>query len=113
MRRRTGRSVIGGMNGHLNGVSYRVGGKFKRPSSGSANDEDRMRIWAAETANPTLGTDFYLATNINQKPFLDTVADPFEAVCVVQLAIEGNTQFGPPLVESEQNYDAVLAVAPG
>jgi len=100
------------MNGHLNGVSYRVGGKFKRPSSGSANDEDRMRIWAAETANPTLGTDFYLATNINQKPFLDTVADPFEAVCVVQLAIEGNTQFGPPLVESEQNYDAVLAVAP-
>lgn len=99
------------LNHDWNRTSYQIGGKYLRPAD-TSNDLTRMRLWAAETLNPTLGPDFYLATQINQKPFLDTTADPFEATTIASLIIEGNTVFGGRLVEAQQNYAAVLAKAP-
>ena len=96
----------------LQGVDYKIGGKFYRPAVDLPADDERQRLWAVETANPTLSTDFYLATTIHQKPFLDTTADPFEAVTIGMLSIEGNTQFGPPLVEALNNYEEVMEKAP-
>lgn len=91
---------------------YNVGGKFYRPSSDGTADEVRQRIWSVEVANPTLSAEFYLATTMNQKPFLDTVADPFEVVAKGDFVLEGNTVFGGVLVEAMNNYQAVMDKAP-
>jgi len=86
----------------------KIGGRFVRPDDDSFQ-EARQRIWAAETLNPTLAEDFYLATNINQKPFHDQLLDPFECVTLGECFIEGNTVFGGQLVEAQANYAAVTA----
>lgn len=90
----------------------RVGGKFYRPKVNAPFDEDRQRIWAVETANPVLGPDFYICTNIHQKPFLVTTGDPFECVTQGDLVLQGNTVFGGVLHEAQDNYAKVLAEAP-
>lgn len=95
-----------------NVTAPRVGGKFLRPVSNTAFDEDRQRIWSAETLNPTLAEDFYLCTNLHQKPFAVTTGDNFEVVTIGELFIEGNTQFGTPLIEASDDYDKVMAKAP-
>jgi len=100
------------LNHAWNRVAYNVGGKFYRPAVDAMLDDDRQRIWAVETENPVLSSDFYLCTAMHQKPFLDTVADPFEAVAVGDFMIEGNTVFGGVLVEAMNNYEAVMAKAP-
>nr|QJB21437.1 MAG: major capsid protein [Microvirus sp.] len=100
------------LNHKWTGVNYKIGGKFHRPEVNAAFDEDRQRIWAVETENPVLSADFYLCTAIHQKPFLDTVADPFEAVAIADFDIEGNTVFGGVLVEAMNNYQAVMDKAP-
>lgn len=100
------------LNHKWNRAAYNVGGKFYRPAVDAGFDEDRQRIWAVETANPVLSADFYLCTTMHTKPFLDLVADPFEAVAVGDFSIGGNTVFGPLLVEASQNYEAVMAKAP-
>ena len=102
----------GPLNHKFHKRQYNVGGKFYRPSTDGTADEVRQRIWSVEVANPTLSADFYLCTTMNQKPFLDTVADPFEAVAIGDFAIEGNTVFGGVLVEAMNNYDAVMEKAP-
>lgn len=91
----------------------KVGGRFYRPDPASTtNDEDRQRIWAVETVNPTLAADFYISTNINTKPFVVTNQDPFECVTRGVAVIEGNTVFGGALIESTGSYDEVMAKAP-
>lgn len=90
----------------------RIGGEFYRPEVDASFDEKRQRIWAVETANPTLSTDFYLCTNMHTKPFADTVQDPFEVVMRGGLIIEGNTVFGHKLIEASNDYASVLAEAP-
>ncbi|QCL73117.1 MULTISPECIES: hypothetical protein [Agrobacterium] len=90
----------------------RVGGRFYRPTVNTGFDEDRQRIWAVETINPTLSTDFYLCTNMHTKPFVVTNQDPFEVVTQGDVFIEGNTVFGGHLVEATDDYEKVLAVAP-
>ncbi|AXH76643.1 MAG: major capsid protein [Microviridae sp.] len=89
-----------------------IGGKFYRPEVDAEFDEDRQRIWAVETVDPTLSTDFYLCTNIHQKPFLVTTEDPFECVTQGDLMIQGNTVFGGVLVEASENYKEVMEKAP-
>lgn len=91
---------------------YRIGGKFFRPAVDESVDEERMRLWANESANPTLGPDFYLATNVHQKVFLDTTQNNFETVTMAELVIEGNTVFGGTVIEASDNYDEVLEEAP-
>ena len=90
----------------------KIGGRFYRPDPASVtNDEDRQRIWAVETVNPSLAADFYISTNINTKPFVVTNQDPFECVTRGMAMIEGNTVFGPKLIESTGSYDEVMAKA--
>lgn len=100
------------LNGRWNIDTPRVGGRFYRPTVNTGFDEDRQRIWAVETINPTLSTDFYLCTNMHTKPFVVTNQDPFEVVTQGDVFIEGNTVFGGHLVEATDDYEKVLAVAP-
>ena len=100
------------LNARWNMTAPRVGGRFYRPKVNAGFDEDRQRIWAVETANPTLSTDFYLCTNMHTKPFVVTNQDPFEVVTQGELFLEGNTVFGSPLVEATDDYERVLAQAP-
>ncbi|MBZ9902403.1 hypothetical protein [Mesorhizobium sp. CA17] len=100
------------LNYRWNVNTPRIGGKFYRPGATDPFDEDRQRLWAVETVNPTLGTDFYLCTNMNTSVFVVTTQDPFEAVTQGDLLIEGNTVFGARLKESVDDYAKVLAHAP-
>lgn len=91
-----------------------VGGRYTRPASDATFDEARQRIWAVETANPVLGTDFYLVTNMHYKPFVvtDPDVDHFEIMTSGAANIRGNTVFGSLLIESTDDYEKVLAEAP-
>jgi len=100
------------LNARWNINCPRIGGRFYRPEVDAGFDEDRQRIWAVETANPTLSTDFYLCTNIHTKPFVVTNQDPFEVVTQGEVFIEGNTVFGGHLMEATDDYEKVLEVAP-
>lgn len=100
------------LNGRYNRAGPRLGGKFYRPATGATNDEVRQRLWAVEQLNPTLGASFYLVPQLPMKPFLDTVSDPFEITVSGQPLIEGNTVFGPELVENTNLYEKVLAKNP-
>ena len=100
------------LNHAWNRVHYNIGGKFYRPEVDGEFDEDRQRLWAVETQNPTLSADFYLCNSMHTKPFLDTEADPFEVVAVGDFIIDGITVFGGVLVEAMNNYDKVMEKAP-
>lgn len=89
-----------------------VGGRFFRPEAVTTFDEDRQRIWAVETANPTLGADFYLCNGMHTKPFVVTNQDVGESLARGIVTIDGLTVFGGQLVEANGDYDAVMAVAP-
>lgn len=95
-----------------NVTAPRAGGKLLRPVSNTAFDEDRQRIWSAETIDPTLAEDFYLCTALHQKPFAVSTGDTFEALTIGELFIEGNTQFGTPLIEASDDYARVMEKAP-
>jgi len=86
-----------------------IGGKFLRPEVNTAFDEDRQRIWAVETVDPTLTEDFYLCSNMHQKVFSDTASDGFEILGLGQFQIEGNTVFGAAINEATDDFDQVLA----
>lgn len=92
--------------------SATVGGKFFRPTVDLPADEDRMRLWACEAANPVLSRDFYLCTTIHNKVFVVTNQDPYEVVVRGMASINGNTVFGHLLVEASDDYDQVMAEAP-
>lgn len=90
----------------------RVGGRFFRPAAVTSFDEDRQRIWAVETANPSLGPDFYLCNGMHTKPFVVTNQDVGEALARGIVNIEGLTVFGGALIEANGDYAEVLAEAP-
>lgn len=90
----------------------RVGGKFYRPTTNTSIDEERQRIWAVETVDPKLSENFYIVSDIHQKPFYDTTSDPFDAVVVGNVVLNGNTVFGGQLREATDDYDKVLESAP-
>jgi len=92
--------------------SPNIGGKFYRPEVDASFDEDRQRIWAVETENPTLSQDFYLCTNMHLKPFVDSNEDVMEATVTGGAMIEGNTVFGQALIESTDDYDKIVAETP-
>ena len=96
-----------------NAFGPRVGGKFYRPVTNTVTDTVRQRIYAVENVNPALTEDFYIVKSgsMHVKPFLDQTTDPLEVGAVGNGVIEGNTFFGPELVESGANYDAIIAEA--
>jgi len=87
-----------------------VGGKYYRPAD-DAFDEDRAKIWSAESTNVTLNEDFYLCTGLHKKVFADQTADSFEITAMTDFKIVGNTVFGAGLQESDatSDYDAITA----
>lgn len=97
------------MNYQWNVTAPHIGGRFYRPKVNAAFDEDRQRFWAVETVNPTLGPDFYLCTSIHTKPFAVTNQDIAEVTIQGDLIINGNTQFGPALIEASNDYAKVMA----
>jgi len=105
----TGRFGYEPMNARWNNKIPHIGGKFFRPVANAPFDEDRQRFWAAEALNPTLGPEFYLATTMHTKPFVDTVSDIAEVVIQGDLLINGNTQFGAGLIEASDDYAKVMA----
>lgn len=100
------------LNWQWNSASPGIGGKFYRAHVDDPFDEDRNRIWAVETKDPTLSEDFYLVTDMNYKPFVVTDQDPFECVMRGITSIEGNTVFGHVLLEASDDYESIMAEAP-
>lgn len=94
------------MNHEWQRRQIRAGGKFYRPDVDGATDVERRRFWAAETQDPTLTTDFYLVTDLHKKVFVDPNVDGFDIMGNMDLMVNGNTQFGPDLVESEDTHYA-------
>lgn len=90
----------------------RIGGKYFRPEVEEPTNEDRMKVWTVETANPTLTQDFYLCTNMHHKVFADQTGDHFDITTKGMVEIVGNTVFGAILPEAGDLYDEVLAEAP-
>lgn len=90
----------------------RLGGKFHRPTAVETNDEDRQRVWAVETVDPTLAADFYISTAIHTKPFVVQNVDPFEVMTRGLCQIEGNTVFGRALIESSGSYEEMMERVP-
>jgi len=90
--------------------SVNVGGKYYRPAN-DAFDEDRAKIWTAESTNPTLNSDFYLCSGLHKKVFSDQVSDSFEITALTDINIVGNTVFGAGLSETDatSDYDAITA----
>jgi len=101
----------GPKNFRWNFVPPGIGGRFHRPEVDAGFDEDRNAIWAVETQNPRLTKDAYLVpADIHLKPFWTSTIDPFDCITLGQCVIEGNTQFGPALIEAlpVSDYDAVM-----
>ncbi|AXH73930.1 MAG: major capsid protein [Microviridae sp.] len=89
-----------------------IGGRFHRPEVDAGFDEDRNAIWAVETQNPRLTKDAYLVpADIHLKPFWTSTIDPFDCITLGQCVIEGNTQFGPALIEAlpVSEYDVIMS----
>jgi len=87
-----------------------IGGKYYRPAN-DAFDEDRAKIWTAESTNPTLNEDFYLCSGLHKKVFADQVSDSFEITCLTDMSIVGNTVFGAGLQETDatSDYDTITS----
>lgn len=102
----------GPMNHAWNALPPMIGGKFFMRTPDAQYDEDRQRIWAVETVNPTLSEDFYLCTNMHMKPFVVQNQDNFECVSRGIVGISGNTVFGNVLMEASDDYEQVMAEAP-
>lgn len=100
------------LNHQWNHIGPGIGGKFFRPLVNEPFDEDRQRIWAVETENPTLSEDFYLCTNMHTKPFVVTDQDPFEVVTRGLVSINGITVFGRLLIEASDDYNAIMEEVP-
>jgi hypothetical protein len=87
----------------------RMGGKYLRPVVDAPFDEDRQKIWAAETLDPELTADFYLCTDLHKKVFADTASEPLEIGVNGTVNIVGLTQFGKGLQEDTDDYEAISA----
>jgi hypothetical protein len=81
-----------------------IGGKYYRPSD-DAFDEDRAKIWTAETTDPSLSDDFYLVDSLHKKVFSDQNTESFEITCLSDVEITGNTVFGERLLETDATSD--------
>lgn len=100
------------MNHRWNYNRPTVGGRYYYPNADAAGVEARKRIWAVERENPTLAEDFFVVSEINNDVFVVPDDDPVEVVISGDFIINGNTQFGPALIEASDSYDKVLEKAP-
>lgn len=84
----------------------RVGGNMHWKGSGTANTEERKRMWPTDVANPTLSEEFYVSTSLGLTPFIDQTRDPVQYGFSGMMNIVGLTVIGA-VHESEANYDAM------
>jgi len=98
------------LNHMWNRDAVNIGGKYYRPAN-DAFDEDRAKIWSAESINPTLNESFYLCSDLHKKVFSDQVSDSFEITCLSDMQIVGNTVFGAGLQETDatSDYDTITS----
>lgn len=89
----------------------RLGGKFFRAAPSSTFNQDRAQFWTVEVQDPSYNADFMISENMNQLPFVLLNVDVGEASLMGTCVIEGNTQFGERLLENENSYNEMLAVA--
>lgn len=87
----------------------RLGGRYYRSDPLAPWTEERNRIWDTSVVDPQLGTDFYVASTIDQNVFIDIVSDTFEYWIGGRVNISGLIYFGPMLREATDDYDKVLA----
>ncbi|AXF51981.1 MAG: major capsid protein [Microviridae sp.] len=86
-----------------------LGGKFYKNDADAPFDENRQRIWTNEVVDPQLTEDFYLTSDLHQRVFASSISDTFEVSGLAEMFIEGNTQFGPALVEATNDYQEIIA----
>lgn len=92
--------------------AVRVGGRHYRPEVDAAFDEDRQFIWANEVQNPTLAEDFYVLSEVHQRPFEIDSIDPFRVTSMGYLYIDTLTVMGAALIEAQGNYADIVARQP-
>ena len=97
------------LNHGWNNLSPRLGGRYWKQTAAEAPTEDRNRIWTPDTVDPTLGTDFYLSSNLPHDVFADATADPFEFWVNGTAVVNGLTYFGPALREAIGDYDHIMS----
>lgn len=85
-----------------------IGGKYYRPNPNAGFNEERQKIWAVETIDPSLTEDFYIVGDIHHEVFADTLSDPFEITARTTGGIIGNTVYGKGLEEDTGEYDYVV-----
>ncbi|AXL15627.1 major capsid protein [Microviridae sp.] len=85
-----------------------VGGKYYRESPTDPWTEDRNRLWTPEVADPKLGPDFYISSELSHDVFLNSTEDPFEWWVSGIAQLEGLTYFGPALREGLDDYEQVM-----
>lgn len=103
---------FGPLNHEYASFGPKVGGRFHRPDIDAAEDTDRLRLWAVETKNPKLAENFYIVSDIHTKPFLHPDEDPVDVVLLGNIGIEGNTVFGPMLIEASDDYEQIMSQVP-
>lgn len=98
------------LNSKWNRQLVNVGGKYHRPTTNTAFDEERQKFWAVETLDPSLTEDFYLVSELHNKVFADTTVDPFEISFTGGATMVGNTVFGKRLEEDSEDYEIITAM---
>lgn len=89
----------------------RLGGKYFRAAPSATFNQDRAQFWTVEVQDPAYNADFMISESMNQLPFVLLNVDVGEASLMGTCVIEGNTQFGERLLENENSYNEMLAVA--
>lgn len=90
-----------------------VGGRFLRGLTSDPSAEDQQHIWSVRVTDPVLNEDAFLCPeDLSHNVFRDTLLDPFLVSCSHNVSIEGITQFGPSLYESQGDYEAVASIVP-
>lgn len=101
-----------GMNHKWKRDFTRLGGKYYQATPGAPWTEARAAIWQTEIVNPQFTADHYLApVPFPQDVFADQLSDIAEIVWRHSVVISGITQMGDPLMENNDDYEAVAEVA--
>lgn len=100
------------MNNQWNRRFLRLGGKFYQSDPAVPATEARAALWQTGLQNPSFNSDHWLCpANLPHAVFSDTLGDAWEAVCRHSVRIAGLTQIGDPMVEANDDYADVAAIA--
>lgn len=101
------------MNGRWIIDNPAIGTGYFQPEPPIGFDEARARIWDTSPANPSLGEDWYLTTNVPTDVFQFKNRMPFEVAGTCDLVVNGNIVFGMGLMEGLEDYQKIMERAPG